>query len=455
MTQDLNQIVDIILSVSPQGAPRSGFNQGLIVGPSTIISATERLRLYQNIADMLTDGFLTTSAEYLAAQLYVNTIAEYFGAGAAYNIWIGRQDLTTGGLWDVAVNAGGTGYQVGDVLLVSGGTGGSVIVTSISGGGSAGPVTGINVDVPGTGYTVTAAEATTGGTGTGCTVNITAIGESPLVALQACRAASSEWYLATVTDAAKSDIEAIGAWIQSATPSSCYFYTTSDADCITTAGTDIGTILSALTYDRMLGQYSTENANAVAAIMGYAMGANTGLAGSAYTLAFKSEIGVTVEPVNASAVTNLKNHNLNVYLNYGNFYNVFQDGRLANGRFFDERLNLDMLGNNIQLNIMDLLYSVPKIPQTDGGSNQTIHVIEQAVEQSVSQGFIAPGIWRGQPVLGVKTGQTLPAGYLVIAPPYSQQTDADRLARKSVPFYVLIAEAGAVHSIVVQVNVAE
>lgn len=453
-TQSLNSIVDIILNISPMAAARNGFNEGLIVGPSAVIPSSERLRLYTDISAMLTDGFTTGDPEYLAAQLYVNTISLYHGTGAAYKLWIGRQDLTTDGLWNVAINVAGTGYKVGDIVGISGGTGGSVTVLSITGGGSTGPVGSIVVNVPGTGYTVTTGELTTGGTGTGLTVNITAVGESPLIALQACRSANNQWYACMVTDAAKSDHELIAAWIQSAQPSSVYFYTTQDSDCITTAGTDIFTALKGLNYNRVIGQYSTENAYAIAGIKGYAMGENTGLANSAYTLKFKQESGVLPEPLTATQINTVEGNNGNLLLSYGNSYTFFEQGVMANGQFFDEIINLDMLGNNIQLNVMDLLYGVNKVPQTDGGTNQLIHVIDQALDASVTQGFIAPGIWRGQPVLGLQTGQMLPKGYIVLAEPVAQQSDADRQARKSVPIYICIAEAGAVHSVVVQLNVA-
>lgn len=76
----------------------------------------------------------------------------------------------------VAVNAGGTGYAVDDILTVSGGTletagaAATVRVTSVS----SGVVTGVSVETGGE-YSSTPANpaSTTGGTGTGCTVDIT------------------------------------------------------------------------------------------------------------------------------------------------------------------------------------------------------------------------------------------------------------------------------------------
>jgi len=95
--------------------------------------------------------------------------------------------------------------------------------------------------------------------------------------------------------------------------------------------------------------------------MGYAMGQNTGLANSAYTLKFKQEIGVDTEDLDTSQITNIEGDNGNVYLSYSNYYTIFEPGVMANGQFFDEVINLDMLVNNIQLSVMDLLYANPKI----------------------------------------------------------------------------------------------
>lgn len=74
----------------------------------------------------------------------------------------------------VAVNAGGTGYVVGDVLTVSGGTSttpASVEVVSVS----SGVVTGVRVRNAGA-YSVDptlSGASTTGGSGSGCTLNLT------------------------------------------------------------------------------------------------------------------------------------------------------------------------------------------------------------------------------------------------------------------------------------------
>ena len=287
-------------------------------------------------------------------------------------------------------------------------------------------------------------------------------GETLVEALQACREASTEWYIAICLGAEYADHVACAAYIETATPSSVYAYTTSDADCLTGTASppDIFTYLKSLGYSRSIGQYATtqtavypNNIYAIVAIMGYACGQNSGLANSAFTLKFKQETGISVEPLSSTQINVIEGNNGNVYLEYGNYYTIFEQGKMANGTFFDERINLDMFVNNLQLTIIDLLYQNPKIPQTDAGVTQLIQACNEACDEAVRIGFLGPGTWTGPNILNLKYDDPLPAGYLVQAEALSTQTQADREARKSVPLYIAIKESGAVHSVLVGVYV--
>lgn len=287
-------------------------------------------------------------------------------------------------------------------------------------------------------------------------------GETIVEALQACREASTEWYIAICLGAEYADHVACAAYIETATPSSVYAYTTSDADCLTGTASppDIFTYLKSLGYSRSIGQYATtqtavypNNIYAIVAIMGYACGQNSGLANSAFTLKFKQETGIAIEPLTSSQVTIIEGNYGNLYLEYADYYTIFEQGRMADGTFFDERINLDMFANNLQLTIMDLLYQNPKIPQTDAGVTQLIQACNEACDEAVRIGFLGPGTWTGPNVLNLKYDDPLPAGYLVQAEALSTQTQADREARKSVPLYIAIKESGAVHSVLVGVYV--
>jgi hypothetical protein len=77
----------------------------------------------------------------------------------------------TGIVKSVSVNAGGTGYTVGDILTLSSGDG-TARVTVLTLTGSA--VATVSLTENGSGYTV-ASSNTTGGTGTSCTINVVSL----------------------------------------------------------------------------------------------------------------------------------------------------------------------------------------------------------------------------------------------------------------------------------------
>lgn len=373
-TQPLSVVCDVEVSVSPVAATSPTFNQGLIVGPSTIISATERTRKYTSLTAMSSDGFTSANPEFVAAQVY-------FGQNPAPNVlWVGRQDLT----------------------------------------------------------------AT----------------ETPLIALTACRLSSPNWWGCLVTDAVTVDHEAIAAYVQAVTPRACYFYTTADTGVLANTTGNVCAVLQAASYNRVFGLYSTtqagtypNNAYAAAAAMGACMGLNDGLANSNFTMKFKALPGIAAEPLTSAQVGVIEGINGNLYLSYASTYNWIEQGVVASGQFLDEVLGLDMLTSDIQYSVVNLLISQPSVPRTNAGETQLIAAVNGACDRAVSRGFISPGTWTGQTVLNVASGTPLPNGYLCQSESFSKQSSGDRAARKAMPIYVTIIEAGAMHSLTVGVYV--
>jgi hypothetical protein len=338
----------------------------LIVGKSTHISAADRVKVYTDLAGMVADGFITTDAEYKAAQKYFSQSPK------PTKVAIGR--------WD------GTGAE-------------------------------------------TAAEA-----------------------VAACRAKNTEWYACTVCGAVKADVEDVAEYIEACTPESAYFYTTEDADVLAgTAGNIFDTLMD-LGYKRSFGQYSTVD-DGVAGIMGYAMGANTGLANSAYDLFAKKVVGITTEDITQQQFENIINANGNVYVSKGSYYDMMMKGNMANGTPFDEVINLDMLSNNIQKSVVDTLVSLPKVPQTDGGVSLLVTAVTKPCDDAKKIGFIAPGIWNGPQIMDLSPGDALSNGFMVISDSLANQSQADRDARKAPPIYVPIKLAGSVRSVIINVIV--
>ncbi|RXI46089.1 hypothetical protein DP145_01755 [Clostridium tetani] len=276
--------------------------------------------------------------------------------------------------------------------------------------------------------------------------------ESAVQAMTACREANSEWYLGYICGVNKEEIIEVAKYIDSTTPASVYAYTTSDSEVLENKSGSIVETLKKSGVHRTIGQFSTIE-HAVMAIAGYAMGANTQTAGSAYTLKFKPEVGVKSENLTSTQVTLLKNNHCNVYINRGSIYNLFEDGVMADGTPFDEILNLDILTNNIQSAVINALSTSSKIPQTDYGMDNLLNHITAPLEKARNIGFIAPGIWNTASILSVKTGDTLSRGYMVLSDSIDEQSQADREARKSPPIYILVKLAGSIEFVSIRVYV--
>jgi hypothetical protein len=284
--------------------------------------------------------------------------------------------------------------------------------------------------------------------------------ESALTAVQACRAANPNWWGVGVIGAAAADHEAIAAWAQAATPVCMYFYTTADAAVLANTTGNVAATLQAANDNRAFGVYATTqsgsaplNAYEFAARMGVAMGLNTGLANSNFTMMFKVETGITPEPLTQAQVSLLQSLNINVYVSTANSYVWLQPGVLPNGQFFDEVLNLDMLSADLQLSMVNQLIALPSIPQNNAGEALLLNVAHQVCERAVTRGYIGPGTWNGQQVLALTAGTPLPKGYMIQAQDFALQGSGAKAARQAMPIYIAFNEAGAIQSISIGVNV--
>lgn len=365
-TQSLSSIVDVTVQVSPATSIITILNLGLIIGTSTHISDTTRVKIYNSTDDMTSDGWAGTEPEFLAAEAYFNQSPK------PGQVAIGR--------WDNSAP------------------------------------------------------------------------ESALQAVTACRQANNQWYAVYVCGAAKSDIEAIAAYIEAVTPSSSFFYDTEDSDVLGGVAGNVMATLQGAKYQKSIGLYSTTPYSG-SALLGVAMGLTTGAPNSSYTLAYKTLAGVTPEPLTTTQANTILGYNGNVFVNYGNTYSLFVQGTCADGTHFDEVINTDILTSNIATAVMTALIGNPKIPQTDGGVTSLINAITSPCEEAVSTGFLAPGIWTGAPVLGLNTGDTVSNGYMILGDTVANQSQADRVARKSPPIYVACKLAGAIEHVVIGVVV--
>lgn len=278
--------------------------------------------------------------------------------------------------------------------------------------------------------------------------------ESWVEAITACKAANNSWYAvycAAADGLALADHQAVATYVESLVAS--YFYDDDEDADLTDVETDVFSVIMKLSLKRAFGIFS-RTVYAGAAAMGFAMGANDGTVNSAYTMAYKTLAGVTPDDLNETQVANLQKKNANYYVVRGGSYNVLEKGVTANGTWFDELIGLDQLSNDMQIGCMDVLASTKtKVPYTDAGAMQFVLACNEACENAVARGFLAPGVWTGNSVLDLEKGDTLDAGYMCQAEPVADQPASDKALRICPPIYACVLIAGAIHAVVVKVFV--
>lgn len=372
----VSNVVNVDVIMAATAATGRNFGSLLILGTSTVIPVSERIRLYTGSEEIGTD-FGEDSPEYEAALIYFSQ------SPAPTQVYVGR--------WAKTLATGETG-------------------------------------------------------------SVETLAQAITAVLQ-----YTNWYglgIADDEDLTAAEITATAAAIQASSLSRVFAVTSEDSGIIDSASTtDIASTLKAAGYGRTFVQYSTKKYAALSAF-GRAFTVNFTGNNTTLTLKFKTEPGVTYETLTSAQAAAIDAKNANVYVYYANDTAILQQGVMSNGDFFDERHGLDWLQNYVQTNLYNLLYtSTTKIPQTEAGITRLLSNVEQSLDQAVSNGLVAAGVWNGGDIGEITAGDTLTKGYYVYAQPLSSQAQADREARKSPLIQAAIKLAGAVHYADVQINV--
>lgn len=487
----VSNVVNVQVVMSPKAAQTRNFGSLLILGDSSVIDTTERLRLYSDIGAIAAD-FGVNAPEYKAAALYFGQTPQpstlYVGkwartatAGVLHGgvLSAAAQALTnftavTAGKLTITIDGTSKALTTIDLSAVTNLNGvASAITTKLAGAGvctwnaSAGRFE-VTSSSTGTASVVTFATNPGSGTDVGALMGLesgqggSSVAGVAAEALADCVAnienMSNAWYgltIASSTMPSTSDYLAVAAFIEAASPSRIFGVTTQDAATLTSTNTtDLASQLKALGYKRTFTQYSSSNAYAVASIFGRAFTVNFQGSNTTLTIKFKQEPGVAAENLSASQAATLAAKNCNVFVAYANDTYIIQEGVMVNGYFFDEVHGTDWLQDDVQTAVYNLLYtSTTKIPQTDAGINIILATISQRLDQAVRNGLVAPGVWNAAGFGSLNQGDTLAKGYYVYAPPVATQSQADREARKAPVIQAAIKLAGAVHFVNCIINV--
>jgi Protein of unknown function (DUF3383) len=218
--------------------------------------------------------------------------------------------------------------------------------------------------------------------------------------------------------------------------------------------TDLPYVLAQSKYKKTGIQYSSFSAQAMVSAAARILTTNWEGSNTTITLSYKQEPGVIPESLSQSAASTLNTKDCNYYANYNNGTSNYQNGVSCSGDYTDTMIGLDWLVGEIQTNVYNLLYtSLTKIPQTDSGMNQIAQAIQQALDQAVTNGLLAPGTWNAGGFGQLVEGGYLAKGYYIYTPPLATQPENLRAERQSVPFQIAAKLAGAVQYVSITVNV--
>jgi hypothetical protein len=178
------------------------------------------------------------------------------------------------------------------------------------------------------------------------------------------------------------------------------------------------------------------------------LGTNLEGSNTAVTMQFKNLTTISPnENITSTILSQCITAGVDVYVDIAGIPMVYSAG--AN-KFADEIYNLIWLVNSLKVAAFNCLQGVAnKVPQTEDGMNLFKHALKLVLQQSVVNGYVAPGVWTSATTFGNQTDfmtNILQYGYYIYSAPVGVQSTADRVARKSPLIQIAAKEAGAIHS---------
>ena len=115
------------------------------------------------------------------------------------------------------------------------------------------------------------------------------------------------------------------------------------------------------------------------------------------------------------------------------------------------RITMEIIGSKWKPCLIDALRETPKRPSQL--HREIPETISRVLDQGVTNGLIAPGVWQGDEFGELSQGDTLSTGYYVYIQPLAEQLQADREARKAPAIQVAVKLRGAIHFVDVSIIV--
>lgn len=258
------------------------------------------------------------------------------------------------------------------------------------------------------------------------------------------------WYGAYFTVlSTKQDLVTANQWCVAAMSPKVVGYTaTCDSD-LEWEEDNVLKVIAQMPGSRLMAQFNkTGQDHAGAALLALALNTDWNATNSAKTVKFKQQKTVqSDDSITLMDAMKAERLGLNFYTDYDGVPMLAQ-GMMIGGQFIDEVVGLDAYIDSVQKQAFSVLQTNPtKIPQTDKGQAVLIGALNVVGQEFVRNGFIAPGVWRGNAVGELEWGDSVEKGYYFYSDSYDLQSPADREARKAMPIMCALKLAGAIHSV--------
>ncbi len=391
MGSKVSDFVNVNITRQTAKISRVGFGTAMLL--TEYYNIADRTKTYSDPSEMLTDGFVTTDAAYIAAnELYSQEFTpSQFKVGRRKTNINDKQTITldalaTAGTFTVTVGAETT---AGIAYDATAGTIETAIealtgITSVTWTGTLDASLTCTIEFDGADANTefsTISLDVSGLTGpTSATVSHTQWGaaeETYSSALTAVMADDNDWYALVAEARTQSDIEDLASLIEASDPPKIYGFSTDDSDVKNGVAANVLKTLKALSYEQTFYFFSSDTANyPEAAAFGYMLPKDPG----SYTLRAKKLVGITPDTLTTDELNNIQDDNGNTFESVADNSIVTSDGVVVEGEYIDIIIGTDWLRVRLAEDIFVELIGSDKIPFTDAGTGQ----IEGAIRSRLS-----------------------------------------------------------------------
>ena len=215
---------------------------------------------------------------------------------------------------------------------------------------------------------------------------------------------------------------------------------------------DIGSVLAAAGNRRAVALYH-DNAQRYpdVSILAYMLSVNYRLQDSAVTAKFKQLPGIEAVVVTETEWAALQAKGYNTYTAIGNDARTYRDGTTEDVSWFmDSTINLDNFVEDLSVNVFNVFLRNKKIPYSRKGQMLLVDACRDTGNLYTYNGVFAD---REVADTTKKSGYEIVPAVQVLPTPISNMSVADRASRIGPPIEMIVQEAGAIHSVAVNVEV--